>query len=47
MIIKGLNFIETYTVCSEQYNVKDEQGNMIGYVRFRYVELTCEHLDVG
>lgn len=47
MIIRGLNFIETCSVCPEQYYVKDEQGNMIGYIRLRYGELTCEYPDVG
>lgn len=47
MIIKGLNFIETCSACPEQYNVKDEQGNMVGYVRLRYGGLTCEYPDVG
>lgn len=47
MIIKGLNFIETCSACPEQYDVKDEQGNMVGYVRLRYGGLTCEYPNVN
>lgn len=47
MIIKGLNFIETRSACPEQYEVKDEQENMVGYVRLRYGGLTCEYSDVS
>jgi hypothetical protein len=47
MTIKGLDFIETCSACPEQYDVKDERGNMVGYVRLRYGGLTCEYPDVG
>lgn len=46
MIIKGLNFIKTCSASPEQYDVKDEQGNMVGYVRLRFGGLTCEYPDV-
>ena len=47
MIIKGLNFIKTCSACPEQYDVKDEQGNIVGYVRLRYGELICKYPDVS
>lgn len=47
MTIKGLDFIETCSACPEQYDVKDERGNMVGYVRLRYGGLTCEYPEVG
>lgn len=47
MIIKGLTFIKTCTCCPEQYNIKDNKGNQIGYIRLRWGELTCKYPDVG
>lgn len=31
----------------EQYNVFDENGTQVGYVRLRWGMLTCEYRDVG
>lgn len=47
MNIKGLEFILTCGACPEQYDVFDNNGNMVGYVRLRWGELTCEYPDVG
>lgn len=47
MIIKGLNFIQTCGACPEQYDVKDSEGNQIGYIRLRYGSLYCQYPDVG
>lgn len=42
MLIKGLHFYETSCACPEQYDVKDVDGNQVGYVRLRYGHLRCE-----
>lgn len=47
MIIKGLNFIKTCSAYPEQYDVQDECGNQVGYVRLRWGELKCDYPDVG
>lgn len=47
MNIKGLEFENCGTCCPEQYDVWDKNGNLIGYVRLRWGELTCEYPDVG
>lgn len=47
MNIKGLEFENCGTFCPEQYDVWDENGNMVGYVRLRWGGLTCEYPDVG
>lgn len=47
MIIKGLEFIQTCGSCPEQYDVKDRDGNQVGYVRLRYGMLYSEYPDCG
>lgn len=47
MIIKGLNFLLTCSVCPEQYDVGNEKGDIVGYVRLRHGELTCSYPYVG
>ena len=47
MIISGLKFICTCQACPEQYDVIDNTGNMVGYVRLRFGRLTCDYPDVG
>lgn len=42
MIIKGLYFTETSCSCPEQYDVHDENNNIVGYVRLRHGFLRCE-----
>lgn len=45
--IKGLDFVCTCFACPEQYDVYDENGNIVGYVRLRYGNLTCKYPDIG
>ena len=47
VIIKGLDFIQTCGACPEQYDVKDSEGNQIGYVRLRFGGLYCQYPNVG
>lgn len=47
MVIKGLDFFKTCFACPEQYDVFDENENLVGYVRLRWGGLTCEYPDVG
>lgn len=47
MIIKGLNFVQTCGACPEQYDVYDNDHNIVGYVRLRWGGLSCEYPDVG
>ena len=47
MIINGLNFINTCERWPEQYDVKDEKGNQIAYIRLRWGVLKCTIPDVG
>lgn len=47
MKIKGLDFKCTCSICPEQYDVFDDNGNIVGYVRLRWGYLTCEYPDVG
>lgn len=43
----GLQFVETCFACPEQYDVFDENHKLVGYVRLRYGNLTCEYPDCG
>lgn len=47
MNIKGLNFKCTCFACPEQYDVFDNDENIVGYIRLRWGNLTCEYPDVG
>lgn len=47
MNIKGLNFKCTCSVCPEQYDVFDNNENIVGYVRLRWGYLRCDYPDVG
>ena len=47
MVIKGLDFFKTCLACPEQYDVFDENENLVGYVRLRWGGLTCKYPDVG
>lgn len=47
MNIKGLEFVKTCSACPEQYDVYDEYHSIVGYVRLRWGNLTCEYPDVG
>ena len=46
MKIKGLNFVRTCIACPEQYDVFDDNGVIVGYVRLRWGSLTCDYPDV-
>lgn len=46
MDIKGLDFIRTCVACPEQYDVFKD-GKQVGYVRYRFGNLTCECPDVS
>ena len=37
--MKNLELIKTCSVCPEQYDVLDEKGKYVGYIRFRFGEL--------
>ena len=47
MNIKGLTFKCTCCACPEQYDVFDDNNNIVGYVRLRWGGLSCEYPDVG
>lgn len=47
MRIEGLDFKRTCRSTPEQYDVYDRAGNMVGYVRLRFGQLTCSYPDVG
>ena len=47
MNIKGLEFDKTCYACPEQYDVYDENHNVVGYVRLRWGGLSCEYPYVG
>lgn len=47
MKIKGLNFRCTCGVCPEQYDVFDDNGKIVGYVRLRWGGLRCDYPDYG
>lgn len=44
--IKGLEFNRTCSACPEQYDVYDDNHNLVGYVRLRWGDITCEYPDV-
>ena len=46
MKIKGLDFECTCGACPEQYDVYDNNGKQVGYVRLRYGYLRCDYPDV-
>lgn len=46
MNIKGLNFECTCGLCPEQYDVYNNNDEIVGYVRLRWGNLTCEYPDV-
>lgn len=45
--IRDLDFVQTCAACPEQYDVFDETGTIVGYVRLRWGNLTCEYPDCG
>ena len=45
--IKGLTFHKTCSCFPEQYDVFDNNGNVVGYIRLRWGELTCEYPNNG
>ncbi len=47
MYIKGLNFKCTCSACPEQYDVLDNNANVVGYIRLRWGYLRCDYPDVG
>lgn len=47
MKINGLDFECTCFACPEQYDVYDDNGCMVGYVRLRWGYLRCDYPDVG
>lgn len=46
MEIKGLIFNRTCGACPEQYDVFNDNGHIVGYVRLRYGNLICEYPSV-
>lgn len=47
MNINGFDFIKTCDCCPEQYDVIDENGKQVAYIRLRFGNLSCECTDVG
>lgn len=47
MVINGLNFVQICGACPEQYDVYNENQNIVGYVRLRWGVLSCEYPDVN
>lgn len=47
MKIKNYEFIQTCTICPEQYDVFDENDNQVGYVRLRWGSLYAQCPYVG
>lgn len=47
IVINDLHFKQTSSGCPEQYDVCDANGNITGYVRLRWGELTCDYPDCG
>lgn len=47
MTIKGLKFLLTCYMCPEQYDVLDENGCIVGYVRLRHGYLSCDFPHCG
>lgn len=47
MNINGLEFVNTCDACPEQYDVYDENHNMVGYVRLRWGGVSCKYPDVN
>lgn len=45
--IGDLDFVQTCAACPEQYDVFDETGTIVGYIRLRWGGLTCEYPDCG
>jgi hypothetical protein len=45
--IKGLNFVQTCFAFPEQYDVFNNEGAIVGYIRLRWGGLTCEYPDCG
>lgn len=43
----GLRFVETCFMCPEQYDVFDSNFKLVGYVRLRHGNLTCEYPACG
>lgn len=43
MLIKGLDFRCTCFGCPEQYDVFDDNDNLVGYVRLRWGYLRCDY----
>lgn len=46
MIINGLKFVQTCGACPEQYNVYNENHNIVGCVRLRWGRLSCKYPNV-
>ena len=44
---KGYHFVQTCSACPEQYDVFDENGNQVAYVRLRWGCLYAECPDLG
>lgn len=42
MILEGLRFQMTCFACPEQYDVLDENDNIVGYIRLRHGHLTMQ-----
>ena len=47
MLIGKYNFKQTCSACPEQYDVFDEDGNQVAYVRLRWGCLSARSPDVG
>lgn len=46
MNIQDLNFIKTCDVCPEQYDIRLDDGTLVGYVRFRWGTVECYPADI-
>ena len=47
MIIEGFELRETCMACPEQYDVRDDAGNQVGYLRLRFGRFYAAYPDAG
>ena len=47
MKASDIHLVQTCSMCPEQYDVKDQDGNMLGYLRLRWGQFTVQCPDYG
>jgi len=47
IVIEGLKLVLTCPACPEQYDVFDESGRQVGYLRLRHGFFRADYPDVG